>query len=111
MLILQIKLTLAAFVHRGIHQGLPSPQHVSPLIGMLVPASWVPERRAPPQSDLWSLATIEGLVCQVPAKRAGGPTWSVLFRAPREVLEKNGPDRRRSTVDGLPGALDPHRGA
>lgn len=34
MLILQIKLTLAAFVHRGIHQGLPSPQHVSPLIRM-----------------------------------------------------------------------------
>lgn len=29
MLILQIKLTLAAFVHQGIHRGLPSPQHVS----------------------------------------------------------------------------------
>lgn len=29
MLILQIKLTLAAFVHWGIHRGLPSPQHVS----------------------------------------------------------------------------------
>lgn len=30
MLILQIKRTLAAFVHQGIHRGLPSPQHVSP---------------------------------------------------------------------------------
>lgn len=98
MLIWQIKLTVAAFVHRGIHQGLPSPQHVSPLIGMQVPAPWICERRAPPQTDLGSPTTIKGLVCQAlrPSlespvqgpKRGPQEKWPGWRRSPDEVLRK-----------------------
>lgn len=86
MLISQIKLTLAAFVQRGIHQGLPSPQHSCPSFecktqppefvrGALRPhATWVLQQ----QSRRW-------------AAKSPGPDCRVLFRAPREPSRKMAP--------------------
>lgn len=102
MLILQIRLTLAAFVHRGIHQGLPSPQHVSLLIGMRVPASRVAERLAPPQSDLGSPATIARLVCQVPAKRSGAQLRESCSGPQEKPLREMAPTGGGQRMTGSP---------
>ena len=96
MLILQIKLTLAAFVQWGIHQGLPPPQHVSPLIVMQGPASWIPERRAPPWSDLRSPTTIKGLVCQVLGPNLESPVQG----SKRKPARKMGPTGEGHPVRG-----------
>lgn len=87
------------------HTSRPAFSKRSPLIGIQVPASWVPERRAPPPRDLRSPTTIPGLVCQTLLLRMDSPV-----RAPREALEKNGPGRQRSPNGGLQKALDTHCG-
>lgn len=52
------------------------------LISMPVPASWIPQRLAPPQTDLGSPTTIKGLVCQVL-----GQTWKGPQRSQQRQME------------------------
>lgn len=76
------------------------------LISMPVPASWIPKRLAPPQTDLGSPITIKGLVCQVL-----GQTWKGPQRSQQGQMEHSSPHppthRRRSSTEGTPGGGRP----
>ena len=96
MLILQIKLTLAAFVQWGIHQGLPPPQHVSPLSNARPSLlnSWKASSalKRPEVSDYNQGACLPSALAQL-EESCSGPQ--------KKALKKNGPNRRRSPNEGF----------
>lgn len=73
------------------------------LISMPVPASWIPQRLAPPQTDLGSPTTIKGLVCQVLGQTWKGPQRSQQRQMEHPPIPPPHIHRRRSPTEGTLG--------
>lgn len=83
------------------------------LISMPVPASWIPKRLAPPQTDLGSPTTIKELVCQVLGQTWKGPQRSQQGQMEHPTHTHPHIHRRRSLTGGTPqgeGVGDLHPG-